>query len=142
MSDALQDAATLLRDHGLRVTDQRVEVLDALAGAAGDATAQSLHEVLQSTGSKVGVATVYRTLAALAESGVIDALQHGASTCYRLCAPGHHHHLTCERCHAVEELHDCDLDDWTRRVARRHGYVGVSHTVELRGTCRTCRTAG
>lgn len=135
-------AAGLLRAQGLRVTAQRLEVLEALDGAAGDTSAQSLHERLRDGGSTVGVATVYRTLASLAEAGVIDAMQHGAHVHYRLCAPGHHHHLTCVACHAVIEIRDCDIDDWVSRQATRHGFTEVTHTMELAGTCGDCRAAG
>ncbi|MCW2959856.1 MAG: transcriptional repressor [Thermoleophilia bacterium] len=134
-------AAELLRAHGLRVTAQRLEVLEALDGAAGDTSAQSLHERLRDAGSTIGVATVYRTLGSLAESDVIDAMQHGGHVHYRLCAPGHHHHLTCVECHAVLELRDCDIDDWVDRQAKRHGFTGVTHTMELSGTCSDCRVA-
>ena len=49
-------------------------------------------------------------------------------SCYRLCQPGHHHHMVCERCHRVEELEGCGADDWIAHASRRHGFQVASHT--------------
>lgn len=134
-------ATDALRTAGLRATSQRIEVLAALSGVHDDATAQSLHERLHAAGHELGLATVYRTLATLVEVGLVDAMQHGHGTCYRVCAPGHHHHLTCVACHTVIEVHDCEVGSWAGRVAANHGFSDVRHIVELRGTCADCRAA-
>lgn len=132
---AAQDA---LRSQGLRSTWQRVLVLSELMARSGDATAQSLYEDLRPDHPTLGLATVYRTLASLVEAGMLHALQHGHGTCYRWCAPGHHHHLTCSGCHRVVEVRDCDVSDWAERVADAHGFSGVRHQLELVGTCPSC----
>ncbi len=67
------DYETLLAEHGLRPTRQRVSVLGALA-SRDDATAQQIHALLADAGERVGLATVYRTLKSLSESGVVDTL--------------------------------------------------------------------
>src|SRR5919201_3320345 len=106
----LEEPATVLRRTGIRVTRQRLRVLEALSQEPHDATAQELHARLRAAGEQVGLATTYRSLALLSEHGVIDALSHRpGETCYRLCADGHHHHLVCSACHKVVELGDCDL---------------------------------
>src|SRR5690349_17294474 len=101
----------LLVDIGLRPTSQRLAVLEVLAHEHDGATAQEIHDRLRAGGSRVGLATVYRTLAALSDGGAVDALAHRpGEACYRLCGSGHHHHLVCERCNRVVELGECDLE--------------------------------
>jgi Fur family ferric uptake transcriptional regulator len=134
------EPADLLRRHGLRPTKQRLAVLGALALERDDATAQEIHAALLAGGDRVGLATVYRTLAALSECGAVDALMHRpGEACYRLCSQGHHHHLVCERCHRVVELGDCDLDSWLAARASDHGFTISTHTVEVTGVCEQCR---
>lgn len=140
-AESRERAAAELRTAGLRATSQRIDVLRAMEGIHGDVTAQALHEALLAGGTILGLATVYRTLASLADAGVIDAMQHGHGTCWRKCAPGHHHHLTCDGCHRVVEVHDCGVGEWASRIADQHGFANVRHVVELRGTCGRCRTA-
>ncbi len=134
--------AELLIGQGLRPTRQRLAVLSALAEEREDATAQEIHEALRKSGRRVGLATVYRTLAALSECGVVDELNHHPrEACYRLCSDGHHHHLVCSECHRVVEL-DCDLDEWLAGQAAAHGFAVSGHQVEVTGTCADCRPSG
>lgn len=134
--------AELLAGHGLRVTEQRMVVLQEMMRERNDVTAQDLHARLRPHYPKLGLATVYRTLSSLAEAGVLDRLHHDdGGACYRYCEPGHHHHLVCRNCHAVVELRDCDLDRWAADIGKRHGFSGVEHTVELAGTCTSCAAA-
>jgi Fur family transcriptional regulator, ferric uptake regulator len=136
---AQTNAAELLERHGLRPTRQRLAVLGALAAERDDATAQEIHAALSDSGARVGLATVYRTLAALNECGAVDALSHHpGEVCYRLCSEEHHHHLVCERCHRVVELRDCDLESWLAARAREHGFTISAHSLELTGTCADC----
>jgi Fur family transcriptional regulator, ferric uptake regulator len=92
---------------GLRVTRQRLRVLDELAREPHDLTAQDLYRRLRDADEKIGLATVYRTLGSLVEHGVVDTMAHSrGETCYRLCSDAHHHHLVCSECHRVVELGD------------------------------------
>lgn len=134
------DLAARLTEAGVRPTRQRLLVLEALAAEPHDATAQELHARLRKRGEGVGLATVYRTLSLLSRQHVVDELSHRASeSCFRLCAPGHHHHLVCISCHRVEELDDCMLDEWLTSASRSRGFSATSHTLEVSGVCADCR---
>ena len=140
---APSDHAQLLARHGLRATRQRLAVLATLEREDNDATAQQIHASLGRRGHRIGLATVYRTLSALAGRGVIDALMHRpGELCYRLCSDGHHHHLVCAQCHRVVELGECDLDGWLTSLGREHGFSVTAHTVEVTGTCADCLSGG
>jgi Fur family ferric uptake transcriptional regulator len=131
----------VLERRGLRPTPQRVGIVTELMREPDDVTAQELHQRLRAGGAGVGLATVYRTLTALREHGVVDALSHHpGELCYRLCAEGeHHHHLVCTSCHRVVELHDCALEDWLAGEAAKHGFVATGHRLEVSGLCPECR---
>lgn len=125
---------------GVRPSPNRVLVLEELARERDDATAQALHKRLSDRGKSIGLATVYRALGVMNEAGVVDALPHGTNeTCYRLCSDAHHHHLVCERCHRVIELHGCPAEDWIGRRARREGFAVTGHRLEVTGLCSECR---
>ena len=131
MADAqLVQAAELLAQRGVRSTPQRVVVLAELIDERDDATAQDLHARLRSRGERIGLATVYRTLAVLVEHGIVDALDadRDGERCYRLCGAEHHHHLVCSDCHRVVELSDAGSSDWLERVAREQGFVAMEHS--------------
>jgi Fur family transcriptional regulator, ferric uptake regulator len=134
------DFPGLLARKGVRATQRRVEVLEELARERDDLTAQALWHRLRDRGSPAGLATVYRTLSLLSETGVIDTLSHhGGEQCYRLCGDHHHHHLLCSACHRVVEVGQCDLGGWLDDVAARYGFVATAHQIEITGICSSCR---
>jgi len=123
-----------------RATPQRQAVLDALDGVDDFRSAQEVHELLAATGSAVGLATVYRTLALYAESGLVDALRReDGEAIYRRCSETHHHHLVCRSCGATVEVEGPAVERWTTAIADEHGFSDLSHTLEIVGTCATCR---
>ena len=111
----------------------------ALAASPDFRSAQEIHGALRKNGEKVGLATVYRALQALAESGAADALTHEGETVYRRCSEvRHHHHLVCRRCGRTVEITGPAVESWAAETATRHGYSDVQHTLELFGTCQEC----
>lgn len=124
----------------LRTTRQRTAVRAALDDLDEFRSAQQLHAVLRDGGERVGLTTVYRTLAALTEAGEVDAIsREDGETVYRRCAgAGHHHHLVCRDCGRTVEVAGPTVERWADRVAGEHGYQDVSHTVEIFGRCPAC----
>jgi len=123
----------------LRNTRQRSAVSALLAEVDGFHSAQDLHAMLRQRGERVGLTTVYRTLQNLADAGEIDVMRPpGGEHLYRRCSQGHHHHLVCRECGSAVEVEGPAVESWADKVASRHGYVDVSHTLEIFGTCPAC----
>lgn len=122
------------------MTRQRIAVLSLLDEVAEFRSAQDLHGLLRGRGERVGLTTVYRALQALADAGEIDVLRPaGGEAVYRRCAKdSHHHHLVCRRCGRAVEVQGPAVERWADRVAQQHGFVEVSHTVEVFGLCGQC----
>lgn len=121
-----------------RTTRQRVAVREALEASDGFVSAQSLHRALRTDGATVGLATVYRALAALADDGEADALHSGGEVLYRACTPTHHHHLICRTCGRTVELEAAAVERWAGQVAAEHGFVEPEHVVDIFGLCQEC----
>jgi len=126
-------------DAGRRRTRQRAAVQDALTGAEGFVSAQDLHQALREAGVEIGLATVYRALAGLAEDGEADQLQLDGEALYRACTPGrHHHHLICRSCGRTVEISASPVEAWARSVAAEHGFTEAEHVVDVFGRCADC----
>ncbi len=127
----------------VRQTRQRAEILDLLEGLDEFRSAQQLHELLRSRGSSVGLATVYRAVQSLTETGEVDVLRtEDGESVYRRCEQRtHHHHLVCRSCGRTVEIDAAQAEAWAAQVAAAHGFADVDHTIELVGTCATCRAA-
>jgi len=124
-----------------RNTWQREAVRTALAANDQFVSAQALHSALRTGGTSIGLATVYRALADLAEEGEADSLQQEGESLYRACTPGsHHHHLICRNCGLTVEIEATAVEDWARQVAAQHGFTRAEHVVDVFGLCAACST--
>ena len=120
-----------------RATKQRRAVEQVLRETDDFISAQALHARLREQGDTVGLATVYRTLNAMAEDERVDMLRvDDGEGRYRLCASDdHHHHLVCRECGRTVEIEGPAVESWADTVAAQHGFRDVSHTLEVFGTC-------
>lgn len=124
-----------------RNTWQKDAVRHALAEATGFVSAQQLHLVLRNHGSTIGLATVYRALADLAEAREADSLQgNGGELLYRACGTDHHHHLICRVCGKTVEIEADRVEKWADEVAKAHGFTSPTHTIDIFGICSACQS--
>lgn len=123
-----------------RPTRQRAALASALADSPEFVTAQELHARLQADGDRVGLATIYRNLSAMAEDGAVDVIRSDDGEArYRLCSTEeHHHHLVCRECSSTVEVEGPAVEEWAAAIAREHGFTEVTHTVEIFGRCAAC----
>ena len=86
-------------------------------------------------------ADVAAVVAELASRGRVLRTDEGEAL-YRRCSDGHHHHLLCRECGTAVEIEAAEVEAWTERVSRQHGFRDVDHTVEIIGICEACADAG
>jgi Fur family ferric uptake transcriptional regulator len=121
------------------MTARHDSVRQALTAASTFVSAQDLHARLRSAGHPIGLTTVYRALAAMAEGGEADVLTADGQQAYRACGSGeHHHHLVCRSCGKTVEVRGPAVERWAAAIGGEHGFVDVTHTVEVFGTCADC----
>jgi len=123
-----------------RSTRQKRALASVIEESQEFRSAQDLHEAVRARGEQVGLTTVYNQLRALAESGLVDTMRSAdGEILYRHCdTSGHHHHLLCRVCGRTVEVAGSTVERWAEKVAAEAGFVDVSHTVEVIGTCPAC----
>ena len=124
-----------------RPTRQRAAVEAVLAGIDDFLSAQDLHARLRTQGQSVGLATVYRTLQAMATDGDVDMMRTGdGEAVYRRCSSGyHHHHLVCRSCGRTVEVEGPAVERWADKIGAENDFHDVVHTLEIVGTCSDCQ---
>lgn len=123
--------------HHARLTPQRRAVLAAIEKTKGAFTAAEIHERARKQHPRLGLATTYRTLELLRESGSLHTLRGAGTPAYVRCHPEHHHHLVCLSCGSVEETELCAAPP-AAELERRYGFSPQAHEVEIYGTCSAC----
>jgi Fur family transcriptional regulator, ferric uptake regulator len=126
-----------LHQRGMRMTPQRQLVLDAVRELE-HATPEQVCRRVQGTASGVNITTVYRALDLLEELGLVrhTHLGHGAPT---YSVEEHEHvHLACHRCGEIDEVPTELLDELSRELCARFGFVLDATHLALSGLCRDC----
>lgn len=125
------DHAQALRDAGLRVTQQRMTVLSVLTGSADHPSADEVFLRTKALDDSLSLATVYRTLSALEEAGLIRKLSfENEPSRFEITPIAEHDHLVDIDTGAVIEVSDDRINQLRAEMVRALGYEIVSqHTL-------------
>lgn len=132
---------TALKDVGLRVTHQRLEVAREVAASDAHPDVETIYRAVLARVPTISLDTVYRTLGTLAEIGAIQRVTAAVGPARYEANLSGHHHFICVRCGAIHDVVDPSLD----AIAQAHpgAAVGAVQAVEvhLKGVCRACEAA-
>ncbi|HSG28695.1 MAG TPA: transcriptional repressor [Candidatus Krumholzibacterium sp.] len=122
-----------------RVTRQRELVLEEVRGRHDHPTADDVFESVRKKMPHISLATVYRNLNILAESGEIGLVRADGRSMRYDGDRSDHVHIICERCGSIRDLPgDRRYRDFCDRTAGCTGYSLVSAEVRLTGVCPEC----
>lgn len=130
-----------LRRAGYRLTQPRAAIVDVLLVATQPLSASEVHRRVRDRVPQVGLVTVYRTLEALCNLGVVQRV-HTQDDCqtYVLVGFGHRHVALCRSCGTVLVVEgEGDTTSLEARLLRDQGFVVEGHILQFWGTCARCR---
>lgn len=133
------DVGTLLREHGLQVTAQRLAILNAVSSHP-HATADELIDEVRGVIGSISRQAVYDTLGVLVEKRLVRRIQPaGSAARYEDRVGDNHHHLICRGCGKTFDI-DCALGEAPCLVAADdHGFEIDEAEVIFWGRCPSCR---
>lgn len=136
----------MLREKGLKVTNQRLLVLDIMDQRPGQhLTAEEIYDLVRVSNPDIGLATIYRTVQVLVELQVIDKISFDDGVAryelggQELASKHRHHHAICKKCGKVYSFEDDLLDTLEKALLDNIGFTVVDHEVKLYGYCKECR---
>ena len=139
MGDLLKQSERQLRRAGKRLTPQRRLILEILFRADDHLDAQEIHEQARRRETSLSLATVYRTLSVLKETGLVHELHlDDEHHHYELAGKEEHSHLVCLGCGCVIEVDNTTFVEAAAAVGRAHDFEITTTQVELSGYCRDC----
>jgi Fur family transcriptional regulator, peroxide stress response regulator len=126
-----------IRAAGLRLTPQRLAVLEYLERAAGHLTAEQIGAGVNRRLPRASRATVYNALRALRDAGLVSEVRLDDAVARYDANLDRHHHFICRRCGRLEDVsHEavgppprCDVGE---------GYTVEAYEIVLRGVCAAC----
>jgi Fe2+ or Zn2+ uptake regulation protein len=120
-----------LKRAGLKLTPQRIAVVRELGGDETHPTAHELFERLRPSFPTMSFATVYNTLGALAEHGLLRSIRLGSVTRFDPNTSSHHH-AVCDACGVIVDL------PAEAPPAQAHGFRVRTEERTYRGLCSRC----
>lgn len=130
-----------LRAKGLRVTPQRLVILDVLQHSDQHLSAEEIFAVVQARFPSTDISTVYRTLETLVGLGMVQKVSLGENHDHYEWAEVPHHHLVCVKCGGVTEVGDDVLDTVRSLLADHYRFRPARAHLEIEGVCERCAAA-
>ncbi|GAC1431274.1 MAG: Fur family transcriptional regulator [Ktedonobacteraceae bacterium] len=131
--------ATLLHQHGYRLTPQRYLILHILEHSHDHLSITDLLQRVQEQNPQVTLSTVYRTLDVLKELGlVLETHQPGKPAMYEVFQGQAHHHLFCRGCQSVIHLEPTLLGMLNEHLEQHFHFHGIVLTLSATGYCKSC----
>lgn len=130
----------LSRKIGLKLTHQRLEILDVLSSLVDHPSAEDVFQEVKKRIPTIAFDTVYRTLSLFEHQGLISKVNYldGRTRYDSVTEP--HCHLICTRCRKIEDFYWPEIDQLKLpRGTRRWGSI-ENRYLELRGFCQHCMT--
>ena len=120
---------------GVRLTDQRKIIAEIMSDSNDHPDVDELHRRVNKIDKKISIATVYRTVKLLEESGIIEKHDFkGGKARYEESPEEHHDHLIDINSGEIIEFVDKEIEILQNKVAKKLGYKLVDHKLELYGS--------
>ena len=129
-----------LENKALKLTSQRRSILRQAVEAKGHFSAEELLKYAKQQDPTISKATVYRTLALLKESKILEEQDFGDGKKLYERAQGrkHHDHLVCVKCGKIIEFENEEIEKLQDAEAKKNQFQVVYHSHKLFGFCKDC----
>jgi len=125
-----------------RYTKPRREMVRYIFSKHNHFDADELIDEMKNEGFHVSRATIYRTLKALVDAGLLRRINLGPRTVYEHdYGYAQHDHLYCEQCGTMIEYQNEQMEQLISDVCQAHQFQLVGHSFIIRGVCSTCNRA-
>lgn len=128
-----------LKQAGIRVTPQRIAIIQYLIESTAHPTAEKIHDDLAASFPHMSVSTVYNNLGLLTDLGLVEEM-NVADTAVHFDFPlKPHYHAICTNCGKIVDFSDDHLAQVQAHAAEVTGFQVTSHHLEVYGLCPECQ---
>jgi len=117
-SDAIREK---LKSEGLKITPQRISVLEALYALQDHPVAEQIIDFVRQKNPNIATGTVYKTLDMLVKNGVITKFRTEGEAARYDCILSHHHHLFSADNDHIEDYENEELNRLLSDFFETHG---------------------
>ncbi len=137
----LSNFKDVLKKEGLKVTPQRIAVLEEIMKDRGHRESEDIYMAIKTRKTHVSRATVYRTLDILVQYGFARKLNLGDGRARyetKIDSP-HHDHMICNNCGKIIEFVNHKIEKIQEEIMKQHHFKLQQHSHQLFGICKECQ---
>lgn len=135
MKITFEDLLNQLKKHNIRLSHQRLKVLEYLVLNQCHPTVDNIYSALHDNVPTLSKTTVYNTLNSLTEAGIVRAINIDDNELRYDINTHSHGHFKCQNC---KEIYDFDIDIDSVEASRLNGFEVRDKDVYFKGVCPKC----
>lgn len=132
-------AEKILREHGVRITPQRVVILRALKNTGSHPDVDAVYRHVAREFPHISRDTVYRTLSMMEEKKIIGSVLSVGNAKRYDPNTTRHHHLICIRCRKIYDFSAERFDRLEPPALMTERFKVLRINVQLEGVCHDCQ---
>lgn len=137
----MSEISIKLAEKGLKVTPQRVIILEAIHALGNHPTAENIIDEIRQKHPNIATGTVYKVLETLVENKIIKRVKTDKDIMRYDGIYESHHHLYCTTCDLIEDYNDAELDLILQnyfKSKRLTGFKIEEFVLQIKGTFDKC----
>jgi Fur family peroxide stress response transcriptional regulator len=141
MEVSTEDIRNKFLEKGLKVTPQRIIILEAIYKLDNHPTADKILEYIRETHTNIATGTVYKVLETMVEKNLIKKVKTDKDVMRYDGIMENHHHLYCTECDLIEDYVDKELDQLLHEYFKKKNlgeFKLEDIVVQIRGTFDKC----
>jgi Fur family transcriptional regulator, peroxide stress response regulator len=141
MKILIENIRNKFSEKGLKITPQRVVILEAIYNLNNHPTADNIIEYIRESHPNIATGTVYKVLETLVENSLIRKVKTDKDIMRYDGIVETHHHLYCSECDLIEDYLDEELDKLLKNHFKNKNIKGFKIediVLQIRGTFNKC----
>jgi Fur family transcriptional regulator, peroxide stress response regulator len=124
-----------LKERGLRITPQRILILEAIISLEGHPTAEDIHRSIPYT----SLTTIYNNLKLFVKLGILNELPYGNALSKYELNLSRHYHVICQGCGKIVDFNYPNLKEVEHAASVLTNFEILHHQFEVYGMCSSCQ---
>lgn len=129
---------TLLREHNLKVTPQRLGILSIL-DRTGHSSIEELFLMIRKDFRSISVATLYKNIGLMLDVNILKEVKIPSTKSKYEILKEEHSHMVCKKCEKLEDI-TLALDNMIDDASKKSGYLFDDNALVLSGICPECQS--
>lgn len=132
---------SFLKKKDLKYTKERKEIIKAIVVFKDHFDVEDIYQQLRKQKSDVSLATVYRTIPLLIDSGlIIETLHCREKIIYeKIYNKPHHDHMICINCGKIIDFYNEDVERLQNEICQKHQFTPTELRLGIKGYCKECK---